>query len=190
MFDNLFCLAFGDVEQEAPRDPSIIFNGLEQFLFMFLAHARQNANLALTGEILHAFEIRNLIGTPDQGDGLRSESLHTQQLQHGRVIFLEKISMQGESPLLHHLLQVDEHAFADSGNGEDLFRLADDFRNLLRQALNGFGGVSVRSDAKRILRINLEQVGSLVQNAGNGFIVHRERLNNPDCKRKAEVCLR
>ena len=52
-------------EQKTPRDPSIIFNGLEQFLFMFLAHARQNANLALTGEVLHAFEIRNFVRAPD-----------------------------------------------------------------------------------------------------------------------------
>ena len=92
--------------------------------------------------------------------------------------------MQGEAAFFHHLLQVEEHALADSGNGQDLFGLADDFRNLLRQSFNRFCGVSIRTNAKRILPVYLEQVGSLIQNSGNGFVVHTERLEQGGLKRE------
>ena len=67
--------------------------------------------------------------------------------------------MQTEAAFLHHLLQIDEHALADPGNGQNLFGLTDDFRNLLRQAFDCFGGISIRTNAKRILTVYLEQVG-------------------------------
>ena len=40
--------------------------------------------------------------------------------------------MQAEAAFFHQLLQIEEHALADSGNRQNLFGLADDFRNLLR----------------------------------------------------------
>ena len=86
--------------------------------------------------------------------------------------------MQTEAAFLHHLLQIDEHALADPGNGQNLFGLTDDFRNLLRQAFNRFGGISIRTNAKRVLAVDLEKIGGLVQNPGNGLVVHRARLNN------------
>ena len=44
--------------------------------------------------------------------------------------------------------------------------------------LDGFGGVAVGADAERILPVDFEQVGGLVENAGDGFVVHgKVRVN-------------
>ena len=80
--------------------------------------------------------------------------------------------MQRELALPEHFLQVDHHAFADASDGEHLFRLADEIRDLLRLSFNGFGGIAVRANAERIRSIDLEQVGGFVENAGDGLVVH------------------
>src|SRR5262250_1545967 len=71
-----------------------------------------------------------------------------------------------------------EHALADSWDFQNFLRLANDFGNLLRQTFNGFGSIAIRPDAERILPIDFHQVGGFVQDAHDGFVVHRERLNN------------
>ena len=99
MLDEFIGLAFGFVEQKASGDAAVVLNGLEQLLFVLFAHARQFAKFAFAGELLHAIEIANLVGAPDQRDGLRSQALDLEQLQHGGVIFLEQIGVQGEAAL-------------------------------------------------------------------------------------------
>ena len=57
-------------------------------------------------------------------------------------------------------------------NGQDLFGLADDVRDLLGLSFDGFGGVAVGADAERVSAVDFEQVGSFVENAGDGLVVH------------------
>jgi hypothetical protein len=51
-------------------------------------------------------------------------------------------------------------------------------RHLLGQAFEGLGRPPVRTNPERVFPLNFHQVGRLVQNIGNGFIVglHREIL--------------
>ena len=44
--------------------------------------------------------------------------------------------------------------------------------NLLMLGFNGFGGVAVGTDAEGIAAVDFEQIGSFVQDASDGFIVH------------------
>ena len=67
-----------------------------------------------------------------------------------------------------------QHAFSDAGYFKHLFGLGDQICDLLRQSLDGLGRISIRADAKRILTVNLEQVGSFIKNAGDGFVIHAE----------------
>src|SRR5262249_15168925 len=123
--DNLLGLRFGGLEKETASNSAIVFDGLEQLLLVFFAHPRQDSNFAFTAELLHAFEVRHLVRAPDQRDGFGTEALNFQQLQHGRVVLFEQLGMQFEPALTHHLFQVLEHAFANTGDGQDLFRFRD-----------------------------------------------------------------
>ena len=80
--------------------------------------------------------------------------------------------MQRKFALLEHFLQVQQHAFADAGDGEHFLGLADQFGDLLGLGFNGFGGVAVGADAEGILTVDFEQVGGFVENAGDGFVIH------------------
>ena len=80
--------------------------------------------------------------------------------------------MQGEAPLLGNLLQILQHALADAGNFQQSLGLADEFGDLLGQVFNRLCRVAVRTDAERVLVIDLQQVGSLVQETSDSFVVH------------------
>ena len=165
-------LGFGGVEEEASGDAAIVLDGFEQFLLVLLAHAGQTANLAFLGQLLYAFGIADVIGAPDQGDGLRAEALNLQQVEHRGVIFLEQLGVQREPAFFKHFLQVQQHSLADAGDGENFLGFADQVCNLLRQGFDGFCGVAVGADAEGILAVDFEQVGGFVEDAGDGFVVH------------------
>src|SRR5437016_3907444 len=174
VIDNFLRLALSSVYQEASSDAAVIFNGFEQLGFVLLAHARQNANLALASQFLHAFEIADLVRAPDQSDRLVPEALNFQKIEHGGPILFQQLGMQREPAFFEHLLHVRQHAFADAGDLQDLLRFADQLGNLLWQGFDRLGCIAIRANAKRILAIDFEQIGSFVENSGDGFIIHAE----------------
>ncbi len=175
MVDDLLGFAFGGVQQEASGDAAIVFDGLEQFLFVLFTHARQFANLAFARQFLHAFDIAYLIGAPDQGDGLRPQALNLEQVQHRRAIFLQQFGVQRESALFEHFLQVHQHAFADAGDFEHFLGFVESGRRSAAVSFDGLRGVAVRADAEGILAVDFQQVGGFVENAGDGFVVHCDK---------------
>src|SRR5208282_6269697 len=63
--------------------------------------------------------------------------------------------------------------------------------NLLGQIFYSLRGVAVGTDAKRICGVDFEQIGGLVENGGDGFVVHELRLNKIGKSRQREYqCLR
>ena len=172
VFGELFGLGLGGIDEEAAADAAVVLDGLEQLGFVLLAHARQFADLAFARQFLDAIDVADLVGAPDERDGFRAEALNLQQLQHRRVIFLEQFGLHGEFAVCEEFLQVAQHAFADAGNRENLLGVGDEFLDLLRVILDGLRGVAVGADAERILPIDLEQVGGLVENVGDGLVVH------------------
>ena len=172
MLDDLIGLALGGVQQKAAGDAAIVLDGLEQFLFLLFAHAGKFANLSFFGQLGHAIEIAHLIGAPDEGDGLGTQALDLEQIEHRGAIFLEQFRMQRKLPLLEHFLQVQQHAFADAGDGKNFLGFVDQVGDLLGLSFNGFGGVAVGADAEGILAVDFQQVGGFVENAGDGLVVH------------------
>jgi hypothetical protein len=169
---SLVGLGLGGVDEKSSGDSAVVFDRLQQLLFVLLAHARQFADLAFARQLFHAIDVADLIGAPDQGDRLRSQTLDLQQLQHRWVIFLEQFGLHAEAAFLEQLLQVDQHAFADAGDGQHLLGFGDDVFDLLGKVFDGLGGVAVGADAEGILAVDFEQVGGLVENRGDGFVVH------------------
>ena len=80
MVDDFLGLSFGGVEEKASGDAAIILDGLQQFLFVLFAHAREGANLAFLGQLFNALGIADVIGAPDEGDGLGAEALNLEQV--------------------------------------------------------------------------------------------------------------
>jgi hypothetical protein len=70
-----------------------------------------------------------------------------------------------------------EHAFPNAGDCEDLFGIADDVFDLMRVILDGLGSVAVRTDAKGILAVDLQQVSGLKQDIGDCFVIHALKIN-------------
>jgi hypothetical protein len=177
-------LGFGGVDQKPSGDAAVIFDGLQQFLFVLLAHARQFADLAFARKLFHAIDVADLIGAPDQCNRLRPQALNLQQLEHRRMIFLEQVGLHAELAVLEEFLQVDQHPFADAGNGQNLLGFGDDVFDLLRVIFDGLGGIAVGADAERILAVDFEQIGGFVENRGDGFIVHGLKINKNRVRRQ------
>ncbi len=93
MFDQLFRQLFSRIKQKASSDAAVVFDGLEQLQFVLFAHARQGADFAFARQFLHAFDIADLVGAPDQCDGFRAQTLNLEQVEHGRAIFLQEFGV-------------------------------------------------------------------------------------------------
>ena len=169
---EFFGFRLGCINQKAPTNAAIVFDGLEQLRLVLFAHARQFANLALSRQFLDTVHIADFVGAPDERDRLRPQSLNLQQLQHRRAVLLQQFRLHRQLAVFEEFLEIAKHAFADAGNFEDLLRLSDEIFYRLRMILNRLRGVAVRANAEGILPIDLEQVGSLVKNIGDGLVVH------------------
>ena len=49
--------------------------------------------------------------------------------------------------------------------------------SLMRVAFDGLRGIAIGANAERILPINFEQVGRLVQNVGDRLVIHMLKIN-------------
>ncbi len=84
--------------------------------------------------------------------------------------------MRFNAPIFEKLQQIGLHAPANALYFEKLLRLLNQVGHLLRQRLNGRCGVAIRAHAKRILPVDLQQIGRLVEKSGDGFVVHVQGL--------------
>ena len=163
---------FGGVEQESSGDAAIVFDRLKQLYFMFFTHARQRADLALARQLLYALEVADLVGAPDQGNRLRPQTLNLEQFEHRGAVFFQKFGVRFDAAILEKHLQIGQHAFANTLYFEKFLRLLNQVGHLLRQRFNGLRCVAIGAHAKRVLPVDLQQIGSLVENSGDGFVVH------------------
>ena len=190
MRDELFGELLGGVEQETAADAAIVFDGFQQLLLVLFAHARQFANLSFARQFFDSVEIADLVGAPDQRDRLRTEALNLEQFEHRRAIFFQQFGVDLDGALLEKMLQIGEHAFANAGHGEKLLGLVDQIGDLLRQRFNGLGGVAIGTNAEGVLAVDFEQVGSFVENSGDGFVVHGRRYCSAQCSRQLSVLVK
>ena len=80
--------------------------------------------------------------------------------------------MRFDAAILEKHLQIRQHAFADSRHFEKLLRFMNQVGHLLRQRFNGLRGVAIGANAKRVLPVDLQQIGSFVEKSGYGLVVH------------------
>ena len=172
MLHQFFRQFFGRVEQESSRDAAIVFNRLKQLQFVLFAHARQRADLAFARQLLHALEVADLIGAPDQRNRLRPQTLNLEQFEHRGAVFFQELGVRLDAAIFEKHLQIGQHAFANALYFEKFLRLLDQVGHLLRQRFNSLRSVAIRAHSKRVLPVDLQQIGSLVENSGDGFVVH------------------
>ena len=80
--------------------------------------------------------------------------------------------MKRKAAFLKDLLHVQQHALADARHFQQFLGLCDQVSDLLRQRFNSLRRSAIRANAEGVLRVDLQQVGSLVEDASNGFVVH------------------
>ena len=61
---------------------------------------------------------------------------------------------------------------ANAGDLEQLLYILGKGGYLLWISFERFGGIAVRADAKGVIPIDLHQIGGLVKNTGDGFVIH------------------
>jgi hypothetical protein len=93
------------------------------------------------------------------------------------MVLLQQLGLHREFAGTEKFLEILEHAFANAGDCEDLFGITDDVFDLMRVILDGLRGVAVRTDAKRILSVDLQQVRGLKQDIRDCFVVHALKIN-------------
>jgi hypothetical protein len=171
VLDQLLRGAVGLVQQKAPGNPAVLLDGLEDLLFLFLAHARQLAQLAFARQLLHGGRVADLERVPDERYRLGAETLDLQQIQHRRLIFCEQLAVEPELALAEDLLNVGGHALADAGNLQQLLGLTHQLGDGSGQRLQCLRRIAVGADAERIVAAHLHQVGGLVKNGGHALVV-------------------
>src|ERR1700674_1056059 len=174
MFHEFFGQLFGGVEQESSGDAAVVFNRFEQLQFVLLAHARQLADLAFARQLLHALQVAHLMGAPDQGNRLRPQTLNLEEFKHRGAVFFQQLGVRFDAAIFEKHLQIGQHAFANARHRKKFFRLLDQVGHLLRQCFNGLRRIAIGTHAKRVLPVDLEEIGSLVEKSGDGFVVHSE----------------
>ena len=64
------------------------------------------------------------------------------------MILLKKFGVQVEASFTADLFQVQQHALADSGDGQHLLGFANDVFDRMRQVFDGLRCIAVRTDAE------------------------------------------
>src|ERR1700687_683887 len=82
--------------------------------------------------------------------------------------------MHFDAAIFEKHLQIGQHSFANARHCKKFFRLLNQVGHLLRQRFNGLRRIAIGAHAKRVLPVDLQQIGSLVENSGDGFVVHSE----------------
>jgi hypothetical protein len=93
------------------------------------------------------------------------------------MVLLQQLGLHREFACIEKFLQILEHAFPNARDCEDLFGVGDDVSELMRVILDGLGSVAVRTDAKGILSVDLQQVSGLKQDIGDCFVIHALKIN-------------
>ena len=82
-------------------------------------------------------------------------------------------------------MKVHQHSLADTRNGQHFLGLADDVPDLFGVILDGLCGIAVGTNAERILAVDFEEIGGLVKDGSDGFIVHRLKINTNRVRRQS-----
>ena len=73
---------------------------------------------------------------------------------------------------LRQFLDISRHALADTGDLEKLFDVFAQLGYLTRMTLESFGRATVGADTKRVVAVDLHEIGGFVEDGGDGFVVH------------------
>ncbi len=144
------------VDAEAAGVFAMVLDALEELGDEFFAHAGELGEVAGLGGGFERVDVRDLAGGPDEGYGLGAHAGEAQEFEHGGFVFLQELFAQGDGAGGEESLNVGRHAFADAGDGEELFGIVGESDELCGLLLDCLGGAAIGADAKGIGGVNLE----------------------------------
>ena len=92
--------------------------------------------------------------------------------QHGGAVLVRSSSRSGMVPVATRSTQCWRPCLCRCRDGEKLFGLVDEGGELGGLLLDGLGGAAVGADAEGIGGVDFEERGGLVEQAGEGDVVH------------------
>ncbi len=162
----------GLVDAEAAGVFAVVLDAFEELGGELFAHAGELAEMPGFGGGFEGVDVGDLEGGPDEGDGLGAHAGEAQEFEHGGLVFGEKLGAEGHGAGGDQLDDIGGHAFADAGDGEELFGFGDEGGELGGLLLDGLGGAAVGADAEGVGCVDLKQGGGFVEQAGDGDVVH------------------
>ena len=118
-------------------------------------------------------------GGPDEGDGLGSHAGEAEKLEHGGAYSLvEELVAEGHGAGGDEVADVGGHAFADAGDGEEELGVGfgcGEGGELGGLLLDGFGRAAVGADAEGVGGVDFQESRGLVEETGEGDVVHGVR---------------
>ena len=164
---------FGDARRVAHQVPPDVLlalgDGGDDELFLLGAHALQLAERTGLRGALELVDRRNLQLLVDQGDRLRADALQAHHLEDGRRELLEQFLMIRRRTGGRDLADASGRSLpmpgrarsVASGRSTSARTVGDDLRTR-----------AIRADTKRILALELEQVGDFVEDSGDAEVLH------------------
>src|SRR5437660_3745675 len=110
--------------------------------------------------------------------------MQLQKIQNRRRIFLQQLFAQRVIAGLYDFLQVLHHAFANSRQCVELFRILDQLLDGFRQAVNEFSGFLIAAVPADNRPVNFQQLCRLPQDSCDLFVVHGGKNYKPERRSK------
>ena len=164
----------GFVDAEAAGVLAVVFDAFEELGDELFAHAGKLGEVTGFGGGFEAVNVTDLAGGPDESYGFGSHAGETKEFEHGGFVFLQELFAEWHGSGGEEGLDVRKHAFANAGDGEELFGVVCDGGELGGLLLDCLGGAAVGADAEGVGGVDFEERGGFVEEAGDRDIVHSE----------------
>src|SRR5216684_520453 len=142
--------------------PDVTFALLERFedeRLLFQTHAVQGANPAVPRGALEIGERPDVELSVERPDGLRTDALELQEVEHGRRELRGELAMVRRVAGVGDLMNSRREIFADARNLTKP-RLVQG-RELMGMVGSDIGAVSICADLERVVALDLEEIGDL-----------------------------
>ncbi len=175
-FSDALGVFAGDVDAEAGAVFAVVFDALEELFGEFGAHAREGEEVAALGGFFEGVDVGDAERGVDEGDGFGAHAGEFEQAEHAGLVAGEEFVAQGHGSGGDEVADVGGHALADAADGEQGLGVGvgeGEGFELGGLLLDGLGGAAVGADAEGVGTVDFEEGGGLVEEAGQGDVVHK-----------------
>ena len=159
-------------EEEADRGPQRLFQALADACLLLLLHPRQRPEAAVGDGRLEVPRARHAQPGPDQVHAARAQARDAQQLEQPGGDLGQQVLVERAAPRLQELPDLGLDALAHARQAGQRLAAPQDLADVVATALHRFRSHPVGADAERVVALDVQEVGDLVQDAADLPVVH------------------